>query len=74
MLDLLSETGKIGAKPGNAPMAPSLQLSREGEFFGDHERYRRMVGRMNYLTMTRPDSAHSVNVISQYMSSPTTDH
>ena len=74
VLDLLSETGKLGAKPCSSPMAPGLHLTREGELFEDPERYRRLVGKQNYLTVTRPDIAHSVSVVSQYMSSPTIDN
>ena len=74
MLDRLSEIGKLGAKPRNSPMAPSLQLTREGELFGDLERYRRVVEKLNYFTVTHLDIVHSVSVISQYMSSSTTDH
>ena len=71
---LLFERGKLGAKPCNTPMAPNLQLTREVELYGDPERYRRVVGKLNYHTMTRPNIAHSVSVISQYMSSPIIDH
>ena len=74
VLDLLSETGKLGAKPCSSPMAPSLRLAREGELFEDPERYRRLIGKLNYLTITRPDIAHSVSVVSQYMSSLTVDN
>ena len=55
-------------------MAQSLHLTREGEFFEDPERYRRLVGKLNYLIVTRLDIAYSVSVISQYMSSRTVDH
>ena len=74
VLDLLSKTGKLGAKPCSSPMAQSLHLTREGELFGDSERYRRLIGKLNYFTVTRPDIAHLVSVASQYMSSPTIDH
>ena len=74
MFDLLSETGKLGAKPCSSPMALGVRLTREGELFEDPERYRRLVGKLNYLTITRPDIAHPVNVVSQYMSSPTIDN
>ena len=74
MLDLLSETGKLGAKPCSSPMTLSLHLTRESELFGDLERYRRLVGKLNYLTVIRPDIAHLVIVVSQYMSSPTVDY
>ena len=67
MLDLLSETGKFGA---SSPMAPSVHLTREGELFKDPGIYRRLAGKLNYLTVTRPDIVHSISVVSQYMSSP----
>ena len=72
--DLLSETGKLGAEPCSSPMAPGVHLTKEGELFEDPERYRRLVGKLNYLTITRTDIAHSVSVVSQYMSSLTVDN
>ena len=74
VLDLLSETEKLGVKPCSSPMVPSVHLTREGETFEDPERYRRLVGKLNYLTVTRSDIAHLINIVSQYMSSPTVDH
>ena len=62
VFDLLSETGKLGVKPCNFPMTPSVHLTREGETFEDLERYRRLVGKLNYLLVTRSDIAHSVSV------------
>ena len=73
VLDLLSETGKLRAKTCSSHMAPSLHLTRKGGLFGDPERYRRLVGKLNYLTVTRPNISHSISVVSQYMSSPTID-
>ena len=74
VLDLLSETGKLAVKPCHSPIAQSLHLTREGELFEDPKRYRRLVGKLNYLTVRRPDIAYSVSVVSQNMSSPTVDH
>ena len=74
VLDMLSETGKLGAKPCSTPMAPNVQLTKEGELFEDPKRYRRLVGKLNYLTVTHLDIAYSVSVLSQYMSSPTVNH
>nr|CAD1837447.1 unnamed protein product [Ananas comosus var. bracteatus] len=75
VLDLLAETEKLGAKPCSAPMAPNLQLTaNDDELFEDPERYRRLVGKLNYLTVTRPDIAYSVSMLSQFMSSPTVTH
>ena len=55
-------------------MAQGIHLTREGETFEDPERYKRLLRKLNYLTVTRPDIDHSVNVVSQYMSTPTVDH
>ena len=74
VLDLLSETGKLAAKSCQSPMTQSLHLTREGELFEDPERYKRLVGKLNYLTVTRLDITYSVIVVSQYMSSSTVDH
>jgi len=74
VLDLLAETGKLGAKPCSAPMTPNMHLTGDGEQIEDPERYRRLVGKLNYLTVTRPDIAYSVSVVSQFMSSPTVHH
>ena len=74
MLDLLSEIGKLGVKPCSLPMVPSVHLTREGETFEDPKRHRRLVRKLNYLTVTRLDIAHSVSIVSQYMSSPIIDH
>ena len=49
VLDLLTETGKLGAKPCSTPMLPNLQLTKDGELFEDAGRYRRLVEKLNYL-------------------------
>ena len=55
-------------------MVPDVHLTREGETCEDSERYRRLVGKLNYLTVTPPDIAHSVSVVSQYKSTPTVNY
>ena len=74
MLDLLSETGKLGVKPYSSPMVQSVHHTKEDKKFEDPERYRRLVRKLDYLIVTHPDIVHSVSVVSQYMSSPTVDH
>ena len=74
MFDLLSKTRKLGVKLCSSFMVPSVHLIREGETFEDPERYRRLVGKLNYLTVTRPNFVHSVSVVRRYMSIPTVDH
>ena len=74
VFDLLSDTGKLWVKPCSSPMVPGVHLTREGETFENLERYRRPVGKLNYLTVTRRDIAYSVSIVNQYMSFPTVDH
>ncbi|XP_028771958.1 uncharacterized protein LOC114729152 [Neltuma alba] len=39
--------------------------------FENPERYRRLIGKLNYLTMTRPDITYPISVLSQFMVAPT---
>ena len=55
-------------------MNPVVSLTSDGKLFEDPEKYRRLVGKLNYLTVTRPDIAFSVNIVNQFMSSPTVLH
>ena len=64
VFDMFSETGKLSVKPCSTPMAPNVQLTKEGELFAYPKRYRILVGKLNYLTITRPDIAYSVSVLS----------
>ena len=52
VLNLLFETGKLGAKPSGTPMMSNQSLVKEGKLCKDRERYKRLVGKLSYLTMT----------------------
>ena len=73
MLDLLFEIGKLGVKPCNFPMASGINLTIESKTFEDPEIYRRLVAKLNYLSITCLDIAYSVNVVSQYIFASTVD-
>ncbi|KMT06637.1 hypothetical protein BVRB_7g158040 [Beta vulgaris subsp. vulgaris] len=45
-----------------------------GDLFDDPERYRRLVGRLIYLAVTRPDLAYSVHILSQFLQAPRQAH
>ena len=45
-----------------------------GESLGDPRRYRLLVGKLNYLTITRPDISFHVSVVSQFLQSPCDSH
>ena len=74
-LDLLQDTGMLGCRPASTPMVPNLKISAEsGELLPDPSIYQRLVGRLIYLTNTRPDLTFAVSIVSQFMHSPRTSH
>ncbi|KAK8954800.1 hypothetical protein KSP39_PZI002048 [Platanthera zijinensis] len=74
-LDLLSDTGLLGCSPVSTPMDPNHRLHAEsGDPLPDQGRYQRLVGRLIYLTNTRPDISFAVSVVSQFMHAPRTSH
>ncbi|KAI3421371.1 uncharacterized protein J3R85_012404 [Psidium guajava] len=75
VLDLLNETGMLGCKPAETPIEPNVKLQpAKAEIVKDRERYQRLVGRLIYLSHTRPDIAFSVSMVSQFMHSPGAEH
>ena len=63
------------AKPVYLPMDPNVSLSHEdGELLSAPNKYRRLVDKLIYLTITRPDITYTVQVLSQFMQAPTTTH
>ena len=74
-LDLLNETGKLGCRPAGTPLERNWkQRITEEDPPVERERYQHLVGKLIYLSLTRPDIAFSVSVVSQFMHSPTRRH
>ena len=75
MLDMLSEAGMLECKAANTSMDPNFRLlPYKGEFLEDQGRHMRLIGKLNYLTMTWSNIAYPVSVASQFMSVPRTSH
>ncbi|KAM6555213.1 hypothetical protein CsatB_002232 [Cannabis sativa] len=74
-IELLEETGYAGSKPAKAPMDPRTKLDdQQGEPLTNPSYYRQVVGKLLYLTLSRPDIMYAVNCLSQFMSQPRTTH
>ncbi|XP_015162487.1 uncharacterized mitochondrial protein AtMg00810-like [Solanum tuberosum] len=67
-LDILQDSGLLGARLDKFPMEDNLKLTpTHGELLNDPTKYRRLIGRLVYLMVTRPDIVYSVHIQSQYM-------
>lgn len=77
-LDLLQETDMMECKPATTPLEDGYKVVRKGEKeaepYEDVHGYRRLVGKLIYLTLTRPDICFAVNQASQHMKAPKVHH
>ncbi|XP_016199060.1 uncharacterized protein LOC107640025 [Arachis ipaensis] len=62
-------------KPADTPMQVNhgLRLEEDSKL-ADKEQYQRLVGKLIYLSHTRPDIAYAVGVVSQFMHQPQENH
>ncbi|GAB2282554.1 hypothetical protein Dimus_039553 [Dionaea muscipula] len=75
VLDLLQDMSMLDVKSSDTPMLPEVKLlPEEGDTYKEPDQYRRFVGKLNYLSITRPDIAFPVSVVSQFMADPRTPH
>ena len=75
VLDLLSDFGYLGCKAASTPMEANVKLSMdEGVDLPDVSLYRRLLGKLLYLTLTRPDISYAVGRLSQFISRPKLPH
>lgn len=74
-LDLLEEYNMLQAKPLSLPFDIHLKLTPEkGDLLSEPQTYQRLLGRLIYLTITRPDITFAVHILAQYMQKSTTAH
>lgn len=67
----------MNVKPSSITMTAQHNLSlTTGNSLStkDASAYRRLVGKLIYLTITRPDISYPVHILSQFLSKPTTAH
>jgi hypothetical protein len=67
-LDMLSKYGMGGCKPISVPLNQNGKLSADaGEVLEDATMYRKIVGNLIYMTITKPDLNYTVGLESQFM-------
>nr|XP_016452231.1 PREDICTED: uncharacterized mitochondrial protein AtMg00810-like [Nicotiana tabacum] len=75
VLDLLKEYNFLDHSSCSSPLDPTIKLkARECTILQDPTYYRKLVGKLNFLTNTRLDIAYSVQHLSQFMKEPKETH
>ncbi|XP_015166490.1 uncharacterized mitochondrial protein AtMg00810-like [Solanum tuberosum] len=83
-LEIISDLGLGGSKPIATPVEMNVKLttmifdkhvgSSSDSLLSDIGEYQRLVGRLIYLTITRPDLSYAVQNLSQFMNAPKRSH
>jgi len=74
-LNKLFKYGMTGCKPISIPLEQNVKLNaNEGDLVEDTTMYRRIVGSLIYMTITRLDLSYAVGVVSQFMQTPRKPH
>ncbi|XP_022883638.1 uncharacterized protein LOC111400454 [Olea europaea var. sylvestris] len=69
-LEIIKDAGLLGVAPIDTPAERGLKLSDKSDFLKDSSQYRRLVGRLIYLTVSRLDMTYVVHVLSRFMHQP----
>ncbi|KAA0037323.1 Beta-galactosidase [Cucumis melo var. makuwa] len=74
-LDLLTETGMLGCLPADTSIEFNCKLGNsDDQVLVDKEQYQRLVGKLIYLSHTRPDISFAVSTVSRFMQAPYEEH
>ncbi|XP_028082737.1 uncharacterized protein LOC114284061 [Camellia sinensis] len=74
-IDILTKAGMLDCKPYSSPMSLKNSATADSSLlFSNPSLYRSLVSVLQYLTITRPDLAISVNQACQFMHTPTNGH
>lgn len=75
ILNLLVKTRMLDCKPANTPIAQNHHLAiHPDQILTNKDHHQRLVGRLIYLSHTRPDIAYAVSIVSQLVHSPSKAH
>lgn len=76
-LQILEDLGSLEVKPTSFPMTPNIKLSATSGIPLNQEdisTYRRLVGHLLYLQISRPNICFAVHKLSQYIAKPYSHH
>ena len=74
-LSILQQFGMDNCNPSPTPLPEGLLLSKQTNTpLVDATLYRMLVGKLLFLTKTRPDISHAVSVVSRFMQEPQESH
>lgn len=77
-LELLHEYGLLACRPVMTPLPENIVLNHketeDDKYLKNFTAYQKLVGKLIYLTLTRPDIAYDVHRLSQHMHSPLQSH
>lgn len=73
-LEILNDSGLLEAKPSNVPMERMVNLRDEFESIQNPTFYRKLVGKLIFLNITRLDLSFLVHWLSQFMKDPKEVH
>lgn len=83
-LELISEVGLAGARPAGTPIDMNVKLTsrqydeqtgqNQDDQLVDQSVYQKLIGKLLYLNMTRPDISYSVQTLSQFLQHPKKSH
>ncbi len=60
-----------GCKPISIPLEQNMKLNAdEGDLVDDTTMYKRIVGSLIYMTITRPNLSYAIGVVNQFMQTP----
>ncbi|XP_026451344.1 uncharacterized protein LOC113351605 [Papaver somniferum] len=75
VLDILKDSGLTRAHVSSFPMDAHIKLlPTYAKDLTDPSSFHRLIGRLLYLTVTRPDITYAINYLSQFMKHPRTTH
>ncbi|KAI3825951.1 hypothetical protein L1987_07722 [Smallanthus sonchifolius] len=79
-MDLLNEFGMLASKPVGNPIEQNIVITdkqnsfKEDSELSDVTGYQKLIGKLIYLTLTRPDISYTVGCLSQFMHKPLNSH